>query len=95
MLDGDVLVLELLGLVLGLHQEATETAADVFSGTPGDARQALQLLMHAAFQAIEIDVGLAENGRSQSRFLIEQGGEKVLDIDLLLSAARRQTLGAL
>ena len=92
MLDRDVLVLELLGLILGLHQQAIEPAANGFTAAAGDARQPLQLLLHATFQTVEIDVGLAEYGRSQARFLRKQGGEKVLDLDVLLSAARGQAL---
>ena len=61
----------------------------------GNTRQALQFLLHAAFETVEIDIGLAQYGRGQARFLIEQGGEKVLDLDMLLPAASGQPLSIL
>ncbi len=73
-------------------KHAVEAAADGLTAAAGHARQTLQFLVDAAFQAVEVDVGLAQDGRGQAGFLVEQGRQQVLDIDVLLSAAGGETL---
>ena len=88
-LDGEEVVLEFLGLVLGLGEQFVETAGEVVvvrrSGRTRDAGQFLQFSLEADGQRLGGDAGLLEDGRGQPAFLIEQGEQQMLDIDLLVA----------
>ena len=76
-LDGDVVVLEALGLVLGGGEELLRSAGDVDlvggAGGAGDFGQAVEFLVEARGDEVRGDAGLGEDGGGESIFLIEQG----------------------
>jgi len=96
MLHGDIVVLQALGLLLGLGQGAVEPARDVdlVGGPrwPGHLRQARQLILDAPRHLCRIDAGLGQDGRGQAALLPQQGGQQVLNVDLLMVIARRDRL---
>src|SRR5262249_35888483 len=65
--------------------------ARVGSGA-GNLGQALDFLFGAALEAVEVDVGFAQDRGSQARLLVEQGDEQMLDVHLLLSVAQGAAL---
>ena len=97
MLDGDVFVLELLGLVLGLAEQAIEPAgdADVVARRAGDARQLFQLALDASLTASTGISALVKIADGQPVLLIEQRQQQMLDVDLLMIQLGRQPLGGL
>jgi len=89
-LDREVLVFEALRVVAGLHQQLVQRLGDVdlaLFGVAGYARLARQLLLRAG---AELRDGYAEprqQGHGQSVLHLQQGGEQVFAIKLLLRKA--------
>ena len=88
-LDGDVVVLELLGLVLGVREQLVEPAGDVEV-----VRRPLAPVTRGSFSSSRCrrivkrfgsDAGLLQDGRGQPALLIEQRDEQVFDVDLLMA----------
>src|SRR5438309_1957388 len=98
MLDGNVIVLQLFRFILGLREQPIQPAADMhLLGAPGRTAypwHALQLPLHAHFESVDGDVRLAEDGRGQALFLVEQCQQEMFNVHLLLSKTTRQALGA-
>src|SRR5262245_8527411 len=96
MLDGEIIVFELFGLVFSLHKQAIQTARDVdligCSSRAGDFGQALELLPDFSFKDVNIDIDLIQYRSRQSPILLEQGEQQMLDIDLLMAVAGGQGL---
>ena len=92
MLDGDVLVLEALGLVLGLAEQPVEPAADVPTAG-GRFGETIELLLDPASQPADVDIRLAENGNRQALVVVQEGKQQVLDVDLRVSRAAGVRLG--
>ena len=87
MFDGDVFVLELLGLVLGLGEEPVQAGGDEDlvgrAGWPGDLWQTVQFLFEARPQRVDVDARARQDGAGQAARLFEQAGKEVLDVRLL------------
>src|SRR6516162_1212651 len=96
MLDRNIVVLELLGLVLRLRQESIQPAADAClvraASRSAYAGKPLQLAMNSQFQCVDGDVRLLEDGWRQTLLLIEQCQENVLDIHLRMLQSSRHPL---
>jgi len=91
MLDRDVLVLEALGLVLGHGEQALEPARDIDligrAGRGGNLRELVELLLEPAVDPLNIHLCFQQDSWSQAPLLLEQGGEEMLDVDLLVGQA--------
>ena len=92
--DGDVFVLERLGLVLGLDQDAVERGPGMrLIAAAGHFGQALHLAVEAVAQGVDVQAGLPEDGGDDAAVLLEQGLQQVFALDLLLAVASGQLLG--
>ena len=92
MLDGDVLVLEALGFVFRRGQQAVEPAGDVDlvrragrDRRPWAAGRAPAPTRRRSVGGL--NVGLGQDGGRKPFVFLEQGGEEMLDVDLLVAVA--------
>ncbi|SPE30427.1 conserved hypothetical protein [Candidatus Sulfopaludibacter sp. SbA6] len=95
-LHRDVLVLELARFVIRIGQQAIQAARDVHlvrpAGWAGDLGHPLELGFHPARKRLYLDSCLGQDGRSEPALLLQQGGQKMFDVDLLVAVAYRFTL---
>ena len=92
-LGGDVVVLELLGLVLGPVEQLGEPLRQVLLAAL-DARAGAQLVLEAGADPVGWGADLLQQRAGQPLGLVEQGEQEVLDVDRLVVAAARLGLGA-
>ena len=99
MLDGDVLVLEPLGLVLGPDQELLQPLREIdlarLDAGAGDLGPARQLALDLGLERLGRHFHAGEQAGDQPLRLLQEGEEKVLAVDLLMPVAKRFRLGAL
>ena len=95
-LDGDVLVLQLPGFVLGVRQKAVQAGADVnlvgAAGRSGDLRHAVDLGKDPPADGVDIHSGLGQDRRSEPVLLSQKRRQQMFDIDLLLAVPGCQAL---
>ena len=95
-LDADVFVFQFLRFVLGFDQELVQPLGDVntLAGhvAAGDARNPIEFLLDFSLEQIRRDLGLLEQARHESAFLLQQREHEVLDIHGLVLVARRDVL---
>ena len=94
-LDGDVVVLEVLHLALGAAQQLHELRRGRGLGCAGQRRQLGERGVDVGAQRGGRDAELAEHRRDEALLLIEQGGEQVLGRDLRMAPRRGQGEGCL
>ena len=97
MFDGNKIILQAFGFILGLAEQAIESARDpnVVIRGPRDSRQFLEFAMNVHLDSVNGDSGLGKQGGCEATLLIEKSEQQVLDVDLLVIESGRQTLGAL
>ena len=91
-LDGDVLVLQARGLLLGVLEQQREPARDAHvtaRARPRHARPRLERLRDVGADRVDVDVGALEQARDQAVGLVEQREQQVLDVDLGVAEAHR------
>ena len=92
MLDGNKVVLEVLGLVLGFGEQLIEARRNVNlvggSGRAAHFGQTVEILIQAGGESFDIGSGAFENGRGQTAFLREERGQQMLDVNLLITVAQ-------
>ena len=96
MLDAHVFVLEVVGLVLGPLEERGEARGDRhLSEGPrtGHLGEPIDFRLELPGEALRVRSELLENGGDDALFLLEQGGEEVLDVDLLVVTLVGLSLG--
>ena len=95
-LDGDVLVVEALGLLLGAIEQQPEAARDgdlLALARTGDAGPALERLLDGLAQRVDVHLGAHQQPRHEPVVLVEQREQQVLDVDLGVPVAQRLGLG--
>jgi len=96
-LDRDVLVLQALGLVLGLDQQFVQPLGDVhlagLGPRTGNARALIELFFHLGLERLQRHVHLREQARDQTVFLFQERCQEVFDIDLHMAEAHGLGLG--
>jgi hypothetical protein len=98
-LHADVLVLEMLGFLLGLEQQAVDPLGDVYF--PGfhprsrNTRPALQFFLQGLGEAFHRDLELLQQPGNQSPFLLQQCGQEVLAVHLDVAHLEGRVLGGL
>ena len=95
MLDRDEVVVELVGLRLGLLQDRAQAVVDVRGGAPLDLRAGRQELSYPGFQPRHIDAYSLQEDRRQSAFLLQERLEKVLRSDVGMPRGSGRSLGLL
>ena len=91
-LDGDVLVLQARGLLLGVLEQQREPARDAHvtaRARPRHARPRLERLRDVGADRVDVDAGALEQARDQAVGLVEQREQQVLDVDLGVAEAHR------
>ena len=98
-LDGDVLVLEPLGLVLGAHQDLLQPLGEIdlarLDARARDLGPARQLALDLGLERLGGHLHAGEQAGDQPLRLLQQREEKMLAVDLLVAIAQRLGLGAL
>ena len=96
MLDGDKVVLHLLGFLVGNAEQPIEPAGDANLIAPArDARQLLDLALQLDLDCINGNFRLVEDRGGQPMLLIEQREQQMLDIHELMIELRGQPIGGL
>ena len=97
MLNGSELVLQALGFLFSLGHQLRNPLRYIdlvrSPGGPGDFRHPVHFLLDASPQAINLDVRLVQNRRSQPSFLLQKGKQQVLDVNLLVPMLNGDGLG--
>ena len=97
MFHGNVIVLELAGLVFGARQQAVQARGNIhFAGgtaRAGDFGQAVEVGFQAGGKRLDGDSGFGKDGRREASLLLQKRRQQVLHIDLLVSVADRLALG--
>jgi hypothetical protein len=91
-LDGDVLVLQARGLLLGVLERQREPARDAHvtaRARPRHARPRLERLRDVGADRVDVDAGALEQARDQAVGLVEQREQQVLDVELGVTEAHR------
>ena len=88
-LDGDVVVLELLRLVLRADEELVEPVGDAVLGCPGtaDLGDVIERSLRLGHEKIERDFEPLEEAGNKPVFLSKESVEKMFDIDGLIAEA--------
>ena len=96
-LDGDVLVLEPAGLLLGGLEDAVQPLGDVhlpgLGAGPGDARALLELGLQVFTQPVHIRTRPGQQRRNQPFALLQQRQQQVFTVHLLVTEPERLGLG--
>ena len=97
MLHGDVVILQLLGLVFGFAQQLVQPAGDVNlvgrSRCGGYLGQALELLLDPLLETFQVEVGFLEKRSGQPAFLLQQRHQQMFDVHLLMAVTQCLGLG--
>src|SRR5215475_5164813 len=99
MLDGDVLVLEPLGLVLGPDEDLLQPLGEIdlarLDTRSGDLGTARQLALDLGLERLGGRLHAGEQTGNEALGLLQEGEQKMLSIDLLVTVAQGLGLGAL